>query len=227
MSVSRNNGGTSGVGLEDLGIPGQIFLRDALTSCTDPLKAIEEFQLENGVLLPSLRPMLPLLDLHGVRRLDFHASVLEELRDKLVKRINEIGAEKAEKNVGEKNTCDKNEGDKRLKDLLAKSFPAVRVTALRPVVMGILRNTMHIDDKYLRVLVREKELYNSSDTEVKRQIWKDNQSLFGDEVSPLFSKYIIEKEQVLFDHRNLNGLFFTPSPKVFEYNCYVETLLSS
>ncbi|CAH2211445.1 jg22916, partial [Pararge aegeria aegeria] len=56
-----------GTGLEDVGVPGQTFLRDALTSCTDPLKAIEEFQLENGILLPSLRPMLPLLDLHGVR----------------------------------------------------------------------------------------------------------------------------------------------------------------
>lgn len=31
--------------LEDAGIPGQRFLRDALTSCTDPLKAIEEFQV--------------------------------------------------------------------------------------------------------------------------------------------------------------------------------------
>lgn len=150
--------------------------------------------------------MLPLLDLHGVRRLDFHASVLEELREKLVKRISEIGAERGEKgSTG---------GDRRLKDLLAKSFPAVRVAALRPVVMCILRNTPHIDDKYLRVLVKEKELYNDADTEVKRQIWKDNQSLFGDEVSPLFSRYIIEKEQVLFDHRNLNALFFSPSPKV-------------
>ncbi|XP_046412906.1 negative elongation factor B isoform X2 [Neodiprion pinetum] len=148
--------------------------------------------------------MLPLLDLHGVRRLDFHASVLEELREKLVKRIAEIGAERGEKGGS----------DRRLKDLLAKSFPAVRVAALRPVVMCILRNTPHIDDKYLRVLVREKELYNDADTEVKRQIWKDNQSLFGDEVSPLFSRYIIEKEQVLFDHRNLNALFFSPSPKV-------------
>ncbi|XP_043287222.1 negative elongation factor B [Venturia canescens] len=211
MSVTRNNGGggTSGDGLEDLGIPGQIFLRDALTSCTDPLKAIEEFQLENGVLLPSLRPMLPLLDLHGVRRLDFHASVLEELGEKLVKRINEIGMERSEKSGG-----GNSHHDKRLKDLLSKSFSAVRVAALRPVVMCILRNTPHIDDKYLRVLVREKELYSSADTEVKRQIWKDNQSLFGDEVSPLFSKYIIEKEQVLFDHRNLNSLFFMPSPKV-------------
>ncbi|CAK9803478.1 Negative elongation factor B [Anthophora plagiata] len=197
--------GEIGNGLDDLGIPGQGFLRDALTSCTDPLKAIEEFQLENGILLPSLRPMLPLLDLHGVRRLDFHASVLEELREKLIKRINEIGTERADKG---------STGDRRLKELLSKSFPAVRVAALRPVVMCILRNTPHIDDKYLRVLVREKELYNDADTEVKRQIWKDNQSLFGDEVSPLFSRYIIEKEQILFDHRNLNSLFFMPSPKV-------------
>jgi hypothetical protein len=40
-------------------------------------------QLENGVLLPSLRLMLPLLDLHGVRRLDFHTSVLEVCTDPL------------------------------------------------------------------------------------------------------------------------------------------------
>lgn len=149
--------------------------------------------------------MLPLLDLHGIRRLDFHVSVLEELREKLVKRINEIGKERTEKGPA---------SDRRLKELLSKSFPAIRVQSLRPVVMCCLRNTPVIDDKYLRVLVREKELYNDADTEVKRQIWKDNQSLFGDEVSPLFSKYIIEKEQILFDHRNLSNPFFMPSPKV-------------
>ena len=49
---------------------------------------------------------------------------------------------------------------------------------------------------------------------MKRQIWKDNQSLFGDEVSPLLSQYIKEKENILFDHLNLTNLFFTPSPKV-------------
>lgn len=149
--------------------------------------------------------MLPLLDLHGVRRLDFHASVLEELREKLIKQIDEIGVERTDKGIS---------ADKRLKELLAKSFPAVRVAALRPVVMRILRNTPHIENKFLQVLVEERELYNDADTEVKRQIWKDNQSLFGDEVSPLFSRYIFENEQILFDHRNLNNLFFTPSPKV-------------
>lgn len=35
----------TGTGLEDVRIPGQTFLRDALTSCTDPLKAIETFQV--------------------------------------------------------------------------------------------------------------------------------------------------------------------------------------
>ena len=62
--------------------------------------------------------------------------------------------------------------------------------------------------------VRDRELYCDTDTEVKRQIWKDNQSLFGDEVSPLLSQYIKEKEHILFDHLNLTNLFFSPSPKV-------------
>lgn len=146
--------------------------------------------------------MLPLLDLHGVRRLDFHTSVLEELREKLVAHINELGNKEGR------------ERDKKLKELLTKSFPVVRVKSLRPVVMSILRNTPQIDDKYLRILVRDKELYMDTDTEVKRQIWRDNQSLFGDEVSPLLSQYIREKEHILFDHTNLTNLFFLPSPKV-------------
>lgn len=40
-----------GNGLEELGIPGQNYLRESLTSCTDPLKAIEEFQVPRCYLL--------------------------------------------------------------------------------------------------------------------------------------------------------------------------------
>lgn len=36
--------------------------------------------------------MLPLLDLHGIKRIDFHNSVLEDLRDKLIAQIAEVGA---------------------------------------------------------------------------------------------------------------------------------------
>ncbi|XKL59665.1 hypothetical protein PGB90_000681 [Kerria lacca] len=191
-----------GTGLEEAGIAGQAYLRDALTSCTDPLQAIEEFQRENGISLPSLRQMLPLLDLHGVARLEFHTSVLEELREKLIIQIKEIGQKEGR------------ERDRKLKEMLVRSFPLVKVKQLRPIIMAILRCTNHIEDKYLKVLVRDRDLYNDTDTEVKRQIWRDNQSLFGDEVSPLLTQYIREKETVLFDHTNLINLFFNPSPKI-------------
>lgn len=45
--------------------------------------------------------MLPLLDLHGVRRLEFHNSILEELRDKLITEINKLGQNTKERDVSE------------------------------------------------------------------------------------------------------------------------------
>lgn len=46
MNSGKSNGESSN-GLENIDIHGQEFLRDALTSCTDPLKAIEEIQVDN------------------------------------------------------------------------------------------------------------------------------------------------------------------------------------
>jgi len=37
-------------GLEEVGVPGPDHLREALTNCTDPLAAIEEFQARITVL---------------------------------------------------------------------------------------------------------------------------------------------------------------------------------
>ena len=199
---------SSGFGLEEIGIPGRDYLKEALTRCTDPLKAIEDFQLENGILLPSLRPMLPLLDLHGIKRLDFHNSVLDDLRDKLIEQIKTITVE-LKNNPKER--------EKKLKELLVKSFPVIKIKQLRPVVMCILKNMNQIDDKFLRVLVRDKELYQDCDIVIKRHLWRDNQSLFGDEVSPFLSRYIKEKEGVLYNVDALAGTddqgFFSSSPK--------------
>merc|ERR1712223_1313145 len=147
--------------------------------------------------------MLPLLDLHGIKRLDFHNSVLEDLRDKLIGQIKQI-------NVNLKNNP--KEKEKKLKELLVKSFPVIKIKQLRPVVMCVLKNMSFIEDKYLRVLVRDKELYADCDIEIKRHLWRDNQSLFGDEVSPLLSQYIKDKEKVLFSHDSGPG-FFHGSPK--------------
>ena len=53
MSGTSGTGSSIGFGLEEIGIPGKEFLREALTKCGDPLKAIEEFQVRKFLLCPS------------------------------------------------------------------------------------------------------------------------------------------------------------------------------
>lgn len=73
---------------------------------------------------------------------------------------------------------------------------------------------MQVPEKKLKTVMADKELYKVCSVEVKRQIWQDNQALFGDEVSPLLKQYIVEKEAALFSS-DLSILhnFFSPSPK--------------
>ncbi|XP_055256388.1 negative elongation factor B [Moschus berezovskii] len=190
-------------GLQDLGVANGEDLKETLTNCTEPLKAIEQFQTENGVLLPSLQSALPFLDLHGTPRLEFHQSVFDELRDKLLERVSAIASEgKAEERY------------KKLEDLLEKSFSLVKMPSLQPVVMCVMKHLPKVPEKKLKLVMADKELYRACAVEVKRQIWQDNQALFGDEVSPLLKQYIVEKEGALFS-TELSVLhnFFSPSPK--------------
>ncbi|KFO21449.1 Negative elongation factor B [Fukomys damarensis] len=188
---------------QDLGVANGEDLKETLTNCTEPLKAIEQFQTENGVLLPSLQSALPFLDLHGTPRLEFHQSVFDELRDKLLERVSAIASEgKAEERY------------KKLEDLLEKSFSLVKMPSLQPVVMCVMKHLPKVPEKKLKLVMADKELYRACAVEVKRQIWQDNQALFGDEVSPLLKQYILEKENALFS-TELSVLhnFFSPSPK--------------
>ncbi|KAI1295477.1 Negative elongation factor B [Halotydeus destructor] len=205
-------------GLEQAGIPGRTFLREALTNCNDPLAAIEDFQNENGILLPSLIPMLPLLDLHDVRRVDFHTSVLDELQDKLMGRIDALGKTDG---LTEKQ---KKENEKRLKDLLQKSFPVLK-TRIQPVIMTILKNLDHVDDKYLKQIVADRALYDKCDVVVKRQIWQEHQGLFGDEVTPLLNQYVQEKESMLLNHVEVTATFFSLSPRQRRQNEIIQKLV--
>lgn len=52
--------------------------------------------MENGILLPTLQSALPFLDLHGTPRLEFHQSVFDELREKLMEQVAVIGEGKEE-----------------------------------------------------------------------------------------------------------------------------------
>ncbi|XP_038623833.1 negative elongation factor B [Tachyglossus aculeatus] len=190
-------------GLQDLGVANGEDLKETLTNCTEPLKAIEQFQTENGVLLPSLQSALPFLDLHGTPRLEFHQSVFDELRDKLLERVSAIAAEgKIEERY------------KKLEDLLEKSFSLVKMPSIQPVVMCVMKHLPKVPEKKLKLVMADKDLYRACSVEVKRQIWQDNQALFGDEVSPLLKHYILEKENLVFSS-DLSVLhnFFSPSPK--------------
>uniref|UniRef100_A0A8C1CIR5 Negative elongation factor complex member B n=1 Tax=Cyprinus carpio carpio TaxID=630221 RepID=A0A8C1CIR5_CYPCA len=189
-------------GLPELGISNGEDLKETLTNCTEPLKAIDQFQMENGILLPTLQSALPFLDLHGTPRLEFHQSVFDELREKLMERVATIAEGKDEDRYI------------KLEELLEKSFPLVKMPSIQPIVMQVLKHLPKVPEKKLKQVMADKELYKVCSVEVKRQIWQDNQALFGDEVSPLLKQYIVEKEAALFSS-DLSILhnFFSPSPK--------------
>lgn len=94
--------------------------------------------------------------------------------------------------------------------------------------MCLMKNLPKIDQKYLKVLIDNPELYKEADTEVKRQIWQDNQSLFGDEVSPVFTDYIKNKEMALFntdfEPSSIGNSFFGPTPKMRRQDHVIQTL---
>lgn len=67
--------------------------------------------------------------------------IFQSLRDKLLLQIAELSSKEGK------------EKDKKLKELLSKSFLVVKIKALRPVVMAVMKHLSHVDDKYLKVLV--------------------------------------------------------------------------
>lgn len=204
---------------KELAIPGPEVLRHQLNNCNDPLEAIAEFQNENGILLASLRPMLPLLDLHGVRRLEFHTSVRDELKERMLQQVEALGRKESI------SSSEKASNEKRLRQLLDKYFSAIRVASIQPIIMAILKNLDHVDDKYLKQLTADKTLYEKCDIVVKRQIWQEHQGLFGDEVSPLLSQYIKEKERILLNHEELTPSFFSLTPRQRRQNETVQKLV--
>lgn len=187
-------------------------LRNTLNNASDPIEAIREFQLDKCILLPSLRPMLPLLDLHGVKRLEFHQSVLEELKERLKQQTEKLGQ------------SDSPQDHRRLQELLVRSFAFIKIPTLQPVVMAVLKNVNNLDGKILNMLISDKNIYKACDVSVKRQIWLDFQSMFGDEVSPLLQQYIQEKEKLLTDALDIDSPFYSLTPKQRRQNRIVQEL---
>jgi len=188
-------------GLEKLGIATGKHLHHLLTTSKDPLAGISEFQMVNGIDAESLKIALPFLDLHGAKRLTLHTAIFESIRERLLKRVEELAA------------SSEPDAQSKLETLLDSSFPAVKNKHIRPVVMATMKHLPVVKEEYLKLLLEDKELYKESSVEVKRQIWATNQALFGEEVQPLLAQYLAEKEAALTATDSPRMSFFSASPK--------------
>lgn len=191
-------------GFERAGLPGCEYIRQALTNSPDLSAAIENFQHDNGVLLPSLQSALPFLDLHGVGRLEFHTSVMDHLRDTVLQKL-------------------KTQKEQKLKELLEQSFPFIHVEELRPVVMQIMKYLPKVSDECLEHIANDTKLYEDCTIEVKRQIWVKHHGLFGDAVGPLLKQYLETKYSQLHATDSHND-FFAVSSKVRRQQSVVQDL---
>ena len=111
-------------GLEAIGLQNNQHLKNSLINCDDPLKAISDFQEENSIQLPTLKPALNLLDLHNIKRLDFHLSIADELKEHLIKRVEELAAQHKESHPKDQHI--QSEESKKLEELLDKTFPLIK-----------------------------------------------------------------------------------------------------
>ena len=78
--------------LHDVGSEATKNLKVLLTTCQDPIEAITTFQSSNAVKCPTLAPALKLLDLLDVRQTKYHQTVIVDMKERLLLRINELAA---------------------------------------------------------------------------------------------------------------------------------------
>jgi negative elongation factor B len=170
------------LGLNAIGLHDKDYLHRTLLSCDDPLKAISDFQDDNSILLPTLKPALNILDLHSVKRLDFHVSIADELKDHLIKRIEDMtnsstsitssSSSSFTSNSSHQNSTTISKKDlKKLEDLLDKSYPLILMPRLTPLVLLLLDRLPKVKPVYLNHIRNNQNLYNMVSLRVKRQIW--------------------------------------------------------
>ncbi len=190
---------------------GADYVTGVFKKADDPFDAISNVQQENRVRISSMEPALPMLDLHGITRAEINTSLFQNMQEKLLSKVDELE-------------------DRVLVKLLDRCFRYVGGDPqLRSVCLQIMLKLPSIDDKYLRPLSENAELYNSCPLGVKQQIWTTNQGLFGEAVSPLLDQYISDKENLLFgveDKSKKSVSFLSISPKTRRQNAVIQELVS-
>lgn len=207
------------LGLDAIGLQDNQHLKNSLINCEDPLKAISDFQEENSILLPTLKPALNILDLHNIKRLDFHMSICDELKEKLMRRVEELGQsllihaslagsgkekDKVKRQQQLNQQQQHEEEVRRLEELLEKSFPLICMPRLTHLVLLIMKSIPRINEIYLNYINDNENLYTIAPVEVKRQIWSLHTDVFVREIQPHIDKFISYMDESINNFDVLN-----------------------
>lgn len=138
-----------------------------------PKEVIAKFQSENGMRKENAgkcQPALKLLDLHNMPRPDIYKNILSSLRQQLLDKVAGLDQDK-------------------LKTLLEETFPYISFEELKAVPYAIMKRLKSIPLPFVMELAHNPELYHDSPVEVRRQIWRVNDELFKNELTPFMKQH--------------------------------------
>ena len=194
--------------LEDVyGLRGSKYLHTELTSCNDPQVMLEQFRVDEGVLVPTLKPAVALLDLMDITRSEFHHMCVNKLKQELLEKIAVLSKHQTAGKA------------KPLDQLLDKCFAGLKLPLIRPIVLSVLTNLHSVDERYKEEIINSKELYDVCDIALRRQIWLDRKDIFEMETLVLIDQYIADRVRSMYDVEPSKGLYTVPGIACTMY-CY-------
>ncbi|KYQ96921.1 hypothetical protein DLAC_04241 [Tieghemostelium lacteum] len=180
-----------------------------LSQTTLPLQYIDQFQQNNGIdksNLPTVTPVLKLLDLHQISRGSLYFNLFSLLKENLLTKVSQMNS-------------------KELEVLLEQTFPYIGFDELKAIPMTVMKRlTPNVPHVYLLRLAETLDLYEQCPIEVKRQIWLINEDLFRQRIEPLITHYL-EDPHLLQDLNELLGLGEHLPSKRRESNTVLQELL--
>ena len=195
--------------LEDVNpiVPGPKFLTQQLFTVGNIPDFITKFQANQGIRIRTVASPIPLLTMHGVKRLTFHERCYDLILEEVKRQIDRY----AEQTATEKEASDQEKGT--LEKLLEFGFPYANVPRINPAVLHLLKKIPKLPDQYINEIAQNKPLYDVCDIRLKRQIWLEHKSLFDDEVAGHMKNCIESREREMFDTTKRKGIFGVFSPE--------------
>ncbi|KIH48986.1 hypothetical protein ANCDUO_20940, partial [Ancylostoma duodenale] len=101
------------------------------------------------------------------------------------------------------------ESIKKLEEQLEKCFEMFPLPQFRQIVLENLKQLPKIPEKYLDIIMGDRDFYDACPLIVQQQIWLRNNDLFVEAFCPLIESYLKKKEDLLLSVEPSNTNFFT------------------